>query len=119
MSFNNTGIIFLQDGDIKHGKIMTTDKVFVMVQGDFCHFCNEAKPAFIEASKKPFKHKVVFATIKSDGDASEKAVSAQIKKIDPSLSGVPAYLLFNKGKYVTTYKGNRDAESIHKFLSSN
>jgi thiol-disulfide isomerase/thioredoxin len=118
MSFNNTGIVFLQEGDIVNKKIMTGGKVFVMVQGSFCFYCTQSKPDFIEASKQ-WKNKVLFATIQTDGDPSEKALAKELKAIDPSISGIPAYLLFNNGKYVATYTGNRDPASISKFLSSN
>lgn len=115
MSFSNTDIVFLQKGDISNKEIMTDEKVFVMVQGSRCGHCINAKPGFIEASRQVTN--VMFATIQSDGDESERALSKELKIIDPSIGGIPAYLLFNKGKYVTTYKGQRDAASISKFLS--
>jgi len=117
MSFNNTGIVFLQEGDIVDNKIMTGGKVFVMIQGSYCGYCTQSKPDFIDAKAK-CRNKVLFATIQTDGDPSERALGKHIKLIDPSISGIPAYLLFDNGKYVTTYKGGRDSESINKFLSS-
>lgn len=118
MSFNNTGVVFLQDKDFKNGKILSKDKVFVMVQGSFCHYCTQAKPDFVTTSEK-FKGKVVFATIQTDGDESEKHLAKQLKKITgEEMSGVPAYVLFNKGKFVSMYKGDRDVASISKFLLS-
>lgn len=114
--FNNTGIVFLQLDDFDGTTLKSNEKVFVMVQGDFCGACTQAKPGFVNASAQ-CNSNVLFATIKTDGDQTEKALLQTIKKIDPSIKGVPTYLLFNGGKYVETYDGKRDATDICKFLS--
>ena len=121
MTFNNTNIVFLQDTDfdIPRKILKTPLKTFVMVQGSFCGHCISAKPAFIEAANQNTGD-VIFATIQVDGDASEKALAKQLGKITNGAytGGVPTYLLFENGKYKTTYNDGRDAESISNFTNS-
>jgi thiol-disulfide isomerase/thioredoxin len=127
MDFNNKPVIFLEVNDFQNN-ILTykgrpfPGKVLVMVQGTFCHFCTDAKPAFVKLAEKYGSHtlskdSVVFATITIDGKDSEKSLSKRLPEITGAdLRGVPAYLLFENGKFVTVHKGGRDAESLKKFL---
>ena len=116
--FNNTGIIFLQAKDFAGNKLgfpLNDKKVFVMVQGSRCGFCTQAKPDFIKAGKKCTN--TVFATIQTDGDESERALSGMLPAITKTqIDGVPTYLLFNNGEFKQIYSGGRDASSIVSFL---
>jgi len=122
MSFDNTGIVFLQDTDFKNETLsgkLSAKKVFVMVQGSFCGYCTTAKPDFIKA-KNQSNGSVVFATILIDGDSSEKSLAKQLSKITKTdMGGVPAYLLFNNGKFISIYTGGRDVKSILQFINNN
>jgi thiol-disulfide isomerase/thioredoxin len=127
MEFNNTKVIFLEITDFNNG-ILTYNgrpfpgKVLVMVQGDFCGYCTKAKPDFIKLANHHgattlADNSVVFATIKIDGKTSESELSKRLPEITGvNLQGVPAYLLFQNGKFVALHDGGRDAGSLKKFL---
>lgn len=121
MSFDNTGIIFLEDMDfddktLTHKGKPLKDLVLVMVQGSYCHFCKEAKPDFVEAKKRS-NGKCVFATIQIDGDKSEQNLSKKLSSIvGKQLGGIPAYLVFKNGHFKEVYQGGRDVNSICNYL---
>lgn len=123
MSFDNTGIIFLEDADFD-GTILTHNNkplknlVIVMVQGSYCHFCKESKPAFIEAKMRS-KGNCIFATLQVDGGETEKRLSKKLDRIvGKKIQGIPAYLVFKNGRFVELYEGGRDANSICNYIKS-
>lgn len=127
MEFNNKPIIFLEIGDFQNGLLTYRGKPFpgkvlVMVQGTFCGYCTQAKPAFIKlaetyGARTLSNDSVVFATIKIDGKESEVKLSKRLPEITGiELKGVPVYLLFENGKFIAIHNGGRDAESLKKFL---
>ena len=123
MTFNGSSIIFLDDSDFKgntlvyHGQpVMGTWIVFV--QGSFCGYCTQAKPAFISLAKKYSDKNVIFATVQIDGSESEKKLGKKLNDIirPDAMQGVPAYLKFKDGKYVAMHNGGRDEQSLVKFI---
>jgi len=83
--------------------------VVCMAQGAFCHFCTQAKPAYMDFANQ-VKGKIVVVTIQID---SEKDLGQIISQLDPTYQGVPTYLLFDStGRYVSTHKGGRDVASL-------
>jgi thiol-disulfide isomerase/thioredoxin len=102
------------DGSLKD-YVCQGKPVVVMVQGNFCGYCTQAKPAFQEFSKNTPSCRAV--TIQSDGDASDKGASKNLSSVNKS-QGVPAFLGFNKqGKFVALHNGGRDMASLQKFAS--
>lgn len=113
------GVIYLQYNDIKNSKIPSYisqgKPVFLMIQADFCHFCEKAKPDFQKCVYE--NPNICFATITGDGDETESKCMDIVKKWDKNFRGYPSYLLFDsKGMLVETYKGNRDKDSITSYL---
>lgn len=89
--------------------------VVCMVQGVFCHFCTQAKPAFMEFANQ-VKGRISPCTIQID---SEKDLASIIPKLNPQYQGVPIYLLFDRsGRYVGTHDGGRDVQSLLSASSS-
>lgn len=87
----------------------------VMVQGNFCGYCNQAKPAFQQFADAK---KAVACTIQIDGSPSEKKCAAIVQALDKSYRGVPCYLGFNsQGRYAGTHNGGRDAVALVEFAS--
>ena len=119
--FNGTNIIFLEISDFNNNILTYNNKPvkgvwIVMVQGSFCHFCTQAKPAFIQASEQ-LENKVVFATVQMDGPAEEKALGNKIPEItNVKMEGVPAYLIFRNGKFSELYNGGRSANDLINHL---
>lgn len=91
--------------------------VVLMAQGNFCGYCQQAKPAFQKfAQTTP---NIVAATIVTDGDQSEKEASKFIKMWDPNHKGVPAYFGFSSnGQLKTLHTGGRDVDSLKSFATS-
>ena len=128
---NGSRVIFLENDDFSpNGTLMykgkpLMNKTIVMVQGDFCGFCNELKPLYAKLSKThrsdTLGHGVVLATIKIDGSESEKKLKSRLPSIvnGAQLSGVPAFLLFDKGKFIAIYSGDRSETSLKQFLGVN
>lgn len=90
--------------------------VVVMVQGNHCGYCSQAKPDYQKFANST--NKVVATTIQIDGEQPDVAIGQRISEIDPSYRGVPTYLGFNsKGKFVGTHDSGRDTQSLHAFAS--
>lgn len=102
------------DGSLKD-YVSQGKPVVVMVQGNFCGYCTQAKPAFQEFAKSTPNCMAV--TIQSDGGPSDKGASQNLSSVNKS-QGVPAFLGFNKqGKFVALHNGGRDLASLKKFAS--
>lgn len=91
--------------------------VVLMAQGQFCGYCQQAKPAFVDFAKE---HKgVTAACIEIDGDPSEREAAKWLNRWDKKYMGVPMYCIFdNNGRYVRTHSGGRDKGSLMMFASS-
>jgi thiol-disulfide isomerase/thioredoxin len=108
MSKKMQGIIYIED--IEEIKNMNKP-VVIMVQGDFCGYCTQAKPAFMEFARNT--PSIVAVTIQSDGDDKEKAVAGFFQS-----NGVPAYFGMNKNKNLVKHEGGRDVASLQNFAKS-
>jgi thiol-disulfide isomerase/thioredoxin len=90
--------------------------VVCMISGNFCGYCKQAAPLFVEFSKTT--PEVVCATITIDGDKGDQA-AANIAKAWSSQAGVPNFIGFNKqGKLVGAHTGGRDVASFRAFAQS-
>jgi thiol-disulfide isomerase/thioredoxin len=113
-------IPYLEDPDVNSdGSIkpeVTSGKfAMVMVQGNFCHFCNEAKPDFQKFAQN--NSKVSCLTVQIDGGTSDKQAADKLNKHGGK--GVPSYLVFSSdGKFMKQYTGGRDVASLQKFANS-
>jgi len=91
--------------------------VVLMVMGEFCHFCQDAKPVFQKFGQAAAGN-VVAAAIVIDGDPSEKQAYEAVKMWLTS-PGVPQFLGFDKnGKFEKIHTGKRDLESLILFAKS-
>lgn len=87
----------------------------VMVQGNFCGYCTQAKPAFQQLASSP---NITCVTIQTDGKEGDREASQIISGVFKS-PGVPAFLGFNKeGKFVRAHEGGRDTASLQNFAST-
>jgi len=105
---------FNADGSLKSLK---GKPVIVMVHGEFCGYCTQAKPAFQELANALGKNgNVSVATLQIDASPGEKECANYIKQNDPSYQGVPHYVLFDKdGRFLKAHTGGRDAKSLMNF----
>jgi thiol-disulfide isomerase/thioredoxin len=121
MSKYLVGIGYLEDMDINDNgslkpHISKGNPSVVMVQGNFCGYCTQAKPAFEKLAK--MLSNVNVYTVQVDGEQSDKKASKQLSSVNSS-PGVPAYLGFDKnGKFVKVHQGGRDQESLKNFALS-
>ena len=125
MSFNGTKVIHLEKDDFQnntlvyHGQPVKGTWV-VMVQGMYCHFCTNNKPTFAKLAEK-FGHRnahdgIVFATIQVDGGNKEKELAKRLPAITGSqLSGVPAFLKFENGKFAAMVVGGKNEAELIEF----
>lgn len=103
------------DGSLK-SHVNEGKPVLLMIQGNFCGYCSQAKPAFQELSK--ILSNVILATIQTDAGPNDKQASLNLKSVNTS-PGVPSYLGFDKnGKFVKAHQGGRDVESLQTFAMS-
>jgi len=103
---------------VNNGKSGSPGKsVVLMAQGNYCGYCQQAKPAFEKfAQTTP---NIVSATIVTDGEPSEKAAAKFIKKWDPSHKGVPAYFGFApNGQFKKVHQGSRDTAALKAFAET-
>jgi thiol-disulfide isomerase/thioredoxin len=124
MKYLNKPVAYLQDFDFdKNGKLINknipTDKpVIIMIQGNFCGYCTQAKPAFQKFANKNSEN-VFCATIQGDGtEKGEKELSRRLKKIDPEFQGFPSYVAYKKGEFLKIHDKGRDYDSLVEFLNT-
>jgi len=119
MDFNSK-IAYLENEDFdREGKLKlkVNVPVMVMVQGAFCGYCREAKPAFDAAASK-LGSKVMCATIQIDGNDSEKALAGRLDSVlQKPFAGVPVFAGFKNGA-VKVYNGPRTEASLVEFANS-
>lgn len=100
-----------EDGSLK-SHVTKKKPTLVMVQGNFCGYCTQAKPDFQKLANNPY---FSVATVMIDGSESEKRASSKL----PKTQGVPAYIGFTSdGKNGIIHNGNRDAQSLIDFMKS-
>lgn len=86
----------------------------VMVQGNFCGYCTQAKPDFQKFAKSA---NCMVATVQSDGDEKDQLAGKKLSVVNKA-RGVPAYLGFDKnGKFVGNHEGGRDTNSLIEFAN--
>jgi thioredoxin-like negative regulator of GroEL len=110
-----TKIFYLENSDFSQdGKLLiNSDKmVVILLQADFCGYCKQFKPEFDKVVSALGK-KVNFATIKIDDD---KELGKRIGQFIPEFKGVPTVVLFQAGKYMETYNGDRKADALIEYL---
>lgn len=126
MEFNNEKIFFFEindfDGNVlkKHNK----GKWFVMIQASYCHWCTEAKPELIRASKsdKLVGKKIAFANIHVDSNDPDTAgIAKDIRTIfGQDVSGIPSFFLYDASTHKSIkYKGKNKAQDFVDFLNQN
>ena len=91
--------------------------VLVMVQAGWCGACAGAKPEFQRFADMGV---VDCATIQEDGSReTEKELGEMISLIYPEkFIGFPSYMLVLPSGKKMAYNGNRDAQSLKNFVSS-
>ena len=115
------GVPYLEDSDINPDASLKSHvnngrAVVMMVQGNFCPHCNNAKPAFQQLAQS--MPNIAVVTVQTDGGPSDKKAAQMLSAVNKS-PGVPAFLGFSReGKFVKTHSGNRDLESLKQFASS-
>jgi len=103
---------FNSDGSLK-SYVGRGKPVVLMAQGNFCGYCQKAKPAYKDFANNS---NVVVASLEIDGTASEKQASKFLKKWDSTYRGVPWYGGFNSnGKFAGVHKGGRDTGAVMGF----
>ena len=123
-NFNNN-VIYLEDDDIDElgtisDYIITLSggkPILLMIQGSFCGWTQKAKPAFQEHANIT-NQGIQHATILIDGNESEKALGKRIKKFIKDYNGVPTFVLFVNGRYISTHTGPRTVDGFNTFLST-
>ena len=115
--FNEGEVTYLENEDITptgNLAFVAGKPTVVMVQGGFCGYCTQAKPAFSQFAKT---HPDVFAcTIQIDGNESEKQLAKRLTTMLPNYRGVPVYIGFDEtGRLVGEHGGGRDVASLDKF----
>lgn len=116
------GVPYLEDSDFNPDNSLKPHvnmgkPCVVMVQGLFCGYCTQAKPAFEQFAHSSQAVKGV--TLQIDGGPSEKSATKRVQALDKSYRGVPTYLGFGSdGRYQKTHSGGRDKQSIEQFASS-
>lgn len=89
--------------------------VLLMIQGDFCGYCTDAKPAFQELAQKA--RGVVLATVQIDAGPKDKAANQALKTVNTQ-PGVPAFLGFDSsGRFVGAHKGDRTGPALSAFAA--
>ena len=122
-------VIYLEKKDLLHGKLPVGAKhpisgkpcfqgwAVVLVQGSYCGFCNEFKPAF-QALADAHPH-IQFATIQIDGSQpGERDILSVVPGLVGDMPGVPHIARFHNGVFQDAFQGNRTKEDCQNWLLS-
>jgi thiol-disulfide isomerase/thioredoxin len=116
------GVNYLEGGDIsKEGKLLPhvvkgKKLAIVMVQGNFCGYCNKAKPDYEKLAE--LLPSVAVLTVQIDGAQGDKEASKNISVVNKN-PGVPSYLIFDRnGNFLKSHDGGRDVQSLANSLKS-
>lgn len=102
------------DGSLKE-HVTKGKPTIVMLQGNYCGYCTQAKPAYMQLAASTPSVSVV--TVQIDGPPSDQAAGKMLTKLDPGYKGVPHYLGFDKsGKFLRAHNGGRDVASLQAFV---
>lgn len=118
--FNNAPIYFLDLNDFNSDGTFKYDQnnkpMVIMVMGDFCGYCKRAAPMYKEfAEENPH---VISAVIRSDGDKLERQLYNMISEKVVNIPGVPTFLKYKNGKFITTHNGPRTKGSLIEFSTN-
>jgi thiol-disulfide isomerase/thioredoxin len=94
-----------------------------MVQGSYCGHCTKNKPTYAQLSSKFGSKSVnkgpVFATIQIDGSEREQALAKRLPGITKTqLSGVPAFMKFEDGKFTAMVVGGKNEGELIEFMKN-
>lgn len=124
MSFNfkyPVAYLEIEDFDPVSGVLLgelKTKPTLVMIQANYCGACTKSKPEFQKlADRNPgFR----LATVQLDGEKeSERKVANILDKISPSISSIPAYILFFNNQKAIYTGTTRTAEDLYTFVQKN
>lgn len=103
------------DGSLK-AHVCKNKPVVMMIQGNFCGYCTQAKPAFQQLARE--MPSVTVVTVQTDGGPSDKRAAQMLSSVNKS-PGVPAFLGFDReGRFVKMHGGGRDVDSLKNFARS-
>ena len=118
--FDDGSVAYLEredfDGQGRFIVPVKQNKMIVMLQGNFCGYCTQAKPAYANFARN--NPNVLVATIQIDGNQNEQVLGKLITGSLPDYQGVPHYIAFKNGKYIKTHTGGRDERSLQYFANS-
>lgn len=115
-------VLYLEEEDVNADgslpqSVCQGKPVVVMVQGKFCGYCTQAKPAFKDFANSNDDVKGV--TIQMDASPGEKKAAALVTGKDKSYRGVPAYFGYGAdGSYRGVHGGGRDLPSLLAFAKT-
>lgn len=102
---------FSESGDLLGS--FNNKPAFIMIQGSYCHACNQVKPIFQQLANEGI---VQCLTIQLDGERqSEKDIGNMIDAIYPSLVGIPAFIMYSNKQRIP-YQGGRNFEEMKQFI---
>jgi thiol-disulfide isomerase/thioredoxin len=120
MSADSNVLLLSNDHFDSQNNLVYKNKCLVLVYGDYCGFCTEFKPAFKEASRLMRQNgwNVYSLAIKLDaeGDDAYSKLASKVGSIFPDFKGVPHVALFEGGKVVDTFRGDRTTEGLLRFV---
>ncbi len=120
-SFNQNGVLTSNQKNSNGNKLFSGLTV-VMIQGAFCHYCTEFKPAFAQVAQNLSKYGD-FATIQIDSQDANKQLFRDGNLVNSLLGfqiqGVPVVMRFYQGKpWGGPYNGPRDAQHLQEWVLS-
>jgi len=106
---------FDSQGNLINPEIPKNVPVVVMVQGNFCGYCTQAKPAFQQFAEQN-NGRVFCATIQGDGqEEGEPELQKKLSKFYDDFQGYPHYVLYRGGKRVPKQIKGRGVGELNEF----
>jgi thiol-disulfide isomerase/thioredoxin len=120
-SFDNRGFLKSNQKNM-YGNKLFSGLTVVMVQGKFCHYCTEFKPAFAQVAQELARYGD-FATIQIDSPDADKQLFKDGNIVNSILGfkmqGVPIVMRFYQGRpWGKPYDGPRDADNLRDWVLS-
>jgi thioredoxin-like negative regulator of GroEL len=110
-------IINLKKKDFTGSCLDTYNKglVIILFKATWCHYCTRFLPQYEEFCKIA-KNKVLCTMVDID-EEDELITEINSFVYGYTINSFPTIVLYNNGKYIKTYDGNRDVQDLIKFIS--
>ena len=115
MDYFKKPVYYLEGTDFENGKLKynLTKPIVVMIHGNNCPHCVDAKPAFQQAAEENLD--ILWMGIQTDVRDGLNALKGFLPNFN---KGIPSYYVIDRNKNVTEFNRGRDLKSLNELAAT-